>query len=266
MNQLSIPKFGTNKIATVLLKYNYKAKPGDILAGRIIGKEKTQNLVDVGLAKASFLPNTEISIRPKKKSTFLLDVGESGEFIILNYGLLQEKTMLSLRYLHYLRLWERFRQLDIKNMILSSYNMTSKRNGRVVNFDGLNLFVPNYHLPKYYKRKKEKVKYLPLKILEVQAKKIIVGSCKLAFLKKQSPSLTLGLVIDAYVIAIASFGIFLNVYGLKSLLHISEISAEKIERNKIKNLYKKGDKIKVKVIYINSSQGKIALSAKKLSS
>ena len=31
-----------------------------------------------------------------------------------------------------------------------------------------------------------------------------------------------------------------------------------------KNLYKKGDLIKVKVIYINSSQGKIAVSAKQV--
>ena len=158
MNQLSIPKFGTNKIATVLLKYNYKAKAGDILAGRIIGKEKTQNLVDVGLVKASFLTLHEISIKHNKKNTFLLEVGESGEFIILSYGFNPEKTMLSLRYLHYLRLWERFRQLDIKNMILSTYGITSKWGGKVVNFDGLNLFVPNSHLPKYYKRKKEKVK------------------------------------------------------------------------------------------------------------
>lgn len=266
MNQLSIPKFGTNKIATVLLKYNYKAKAGDILAGIIVGKEKTQNLVDVGLAKASFLPISELTIKEEKKNTLLLNVGESGEFILLDYGLNEEKILLSLRYLHYLRLWERFSQLDVKNMILSTYGITPKRGGKLVNFDGLKLFVPNFHLPKYYKRKKEKVKYLPIKVLEVQSKRIIICSCKLAFLKKQSPSLDLGLVIDAYVLSIRPFGIFLNIYGLKALLHISELSTQRIEKNRIKSLYKKGDKIKVKVIYIDSSQGRIALSAKQVSS
>jgi small subunit ribosomal protein S1 len=66
------------------------------------------------------------------------------------------------------------------------------------------------------------------------------------------------------VIGVKPFGIFLNIYGIKCLLHISEISNKKIEN--IMTLYKKGDKITVKVIYVNSSQGKIALSTKQVSS
>jgi ribosomal protein S1 len=43
-------------------------------------------------------------------------------------------------------------------------------------------------------------------------------------------------------------------------LHISELSNKK-GRN-IFNLYKKGDVIKIKIIYINTSEAKIALSKK----
>jgi len=262
MNQLFVPRFGVNKMASLLLKYNYKVKLGDILAGRVIGKEKTQNLIDLGLEKASFFPHQEFGVFRQKETSQALNVHEIGEFIVIDYNLFSQKTVVSFRYLHYLRVWERFRQLDVKNMILSSYQIQSYRSGKLVCFDDLTLFVPNAHLPKYYKRKKEKGNYLPLKILEVHSKKRIVASCKLAFLKKQSLSLHLGLVEDAYVLSIQVFGIFLNVYGIKCLLHISEISHQKIENKNIKAYYKKGDKIKVKVIYINSSQGKIAVSAK----
>ena len=71
-----------------------------------------------------------------------------------------------------------------------------------------------------------------------------------------------GLTQIGSVLAIKPFGIFLNIYGIKCLLHISEISNQKIEN--LMRLYRKGDRIKVKIIYVNSSQGKIAVSAKQV--
>lgn len=263
MNKLLTPKFGANKIAFVLLKYNYQVKTGDILAGTVVGIERTQILINLGLKQVAFLPKDEISINSILTPGERLAINEIGEFVILSYSSPTKKTIVSLRRLHYLRLWERFKQIDFKNMIIFTLVENYIRGGKIVVFDGLKVFVPNSHLPKYFRRKNTIEKFLAIKILEVKDKKHrIIGSSRLAFLKKQSPSLQIGLVQVGCVLAVKPFGIFLNIYGIKCLLHISEIANKKVDN--IFDLYKKGDQITVKVIYVNSSQGKIAVSARQV--
>ena len=265
MSKFLTPTFGANKIASVLQKYQYKVKIGDILAGTVIGIERTQTLINVGLKQAAFLPNTENFIEDNTKKGEILTTNERGEFVILCHDPLTNKTILSFRQLQYARLWERFKQIDFKNMILFTTVEKPILGGKVVNFDGLKVFVPNSHLPKYYRRKSIPFSKFPLKVLEVKDKRYqIIGSSRLAILKNQSPCLQVGLTQIGCVLAVKPFGIFLNIYGIKCLLHISEITNKKIEN--INKLYKKGDKLKIKVIYVNSSQGKIAVSAKRFES
>lgn len=261
MNKLLIPKYGKNKIANVLLKYNYQVKIGDILAGIVVGKERKEMLIDLGLKQTALLPNDEITINFNKEANQLLAMNTFGEFIIISYNLKTNLTIISLRRLHYLRLWERFKQIDFNNMILFTQLQKSIWGGKLVEFDKLNIFVPNFHLPKYFRRKYAVNKILAIKILEVKNKKYnIVGSSRLAIFKRQSPSLYLGLIQTCCILGIKPYGLFLNFYGLRCLLHISEISNKKIEN--INDSFKKGDKIDVKIIYINNSKGKIAVSMK----
>ena len=262
MSKILTPKYGANKIANVLLKYNYQVKNGDILAGTVIGIERNQTLIDMGLKQAAFLPNTEI-LNGQTENNKKLRINEIAEFLVLKHENLTNTTIISLSRLTSLRLWERFKQIDFKNMIIFANSEQSIWGGKLADFDGLKCFIPNSHLPKYYRRKTGLDNLLPMKILEVKDKRYqIISSSRLAFLKKQSPSLQVGLTQIGCVLAIKPFGIFLNIYGIKCLLHISEISNQKIEN--LTRLYKKGDRIKVKIIYVNSSQGKIAVSAKQV--
>ncbi len=261
MTQPLTPTFGSNKIASVLLKYNYQVKTGDILAGRIVGIEKTHVVINLGLKHVAFLPLNEIFLNFIKNPNEVLNINESGEFVILYYDPVTYKTIVSLKRLYYHRLWERFKQIDFKNIILFTKLKKTIWGGKLVSFDDLDIFLPNSHLPKYYRRNNTKDKFLIIKILEVKDKKHnIFGSSRLAFLKNQSPAFQVGMLQTGCVLAIKPFGIFINISGIKCLLHISEISNKKI--NDINQILKKGDQIKVRIIYINTSQGKIAVSLK----
>jgi len=259
MFKLLTPKFGDEKTTNLLVKYNYQLKTNDILAGTIVGLEKNQILVDVGLGQVAFLPIEETFVKTIQNINQILQKNRVGEFLILysKEGL----TILSMRRLSYIKLWERFKQIDFKNMILyTSYEKTIFR-AKVFNFEGLQIYTPNHHLPKFYRKIHKKEKQIEVKVLEVKEKKhTVVASTRLAILKKQNPSLTIGLIQTGCVLIVKPFGLFLNIYGIKCLLHISEISTQKI--GNISKLYKKGDQIKVKIIYINDRQGKIAVSAK----
>lgn len=71
-----------------------------------------------------------------------------------------------------------------------------------------------------------------------------------------------GEVYDAKVVSLQPYGAFVEFGGKSGLLHISEISYERVER--VEDVLKEGDSIKVKLIEIDERTGKFRLSAKAL--
>jgi len=72
-----------------------------------------------------------------------------------------------------------------------------------------------------------------------------------------------GQVIEAEVIRVTEFGAFVELEtGIEGLIHISELSEERVE--KASDVIKKGDKVKTMVMSVDKESKKIALSMKAL--
>ena len=71
-----------------------------------------------------------------------------------------------------------------------------------------------------------------------------------------------GDVYEAKVASIMPYGVFVDFMGKSGLLHISEISHTRIER--VEDVFKEGDPVKVKLIGVDSKTGKLRLSRKAL--
>ena len=71
-----------------------------------------------------------------------------------------------------------------------------------------------------------------------------------------------GMVVKGHVTKIANFGVFVELEpGLEGLLHISEISDQKVE--KPEDLVKVGQELEVKILRVDSDERKIGLSLKR---
>ena len=71
-----------------------------------------------------------------------------------------------------------------------------------------------------------------------------------------------GMVVKGHVTKIANFGVFVELEpGLEGLLHISEISDQKVE--KPEDLVKVGQEVEVKILRVDSDERKIGLSLKR---
>ncbi len=71
-----------------------------------------------------------------------------------------------------------------------------------------------------------------------------------------------GMVVKGHVTKIANFGVFVELEpGLEGLLHISEISDQKVE--KPEDLVKVGQEVDVKILRVDSDERKIGLSLKR---
>jgi small subunit ribosomal protein S1 len=79
--------------------------------------------------------------------------------------------------------------------------------------------------------------------------------------KKIEERLPVGTVVEAEVVRVTEFGAFVELEtGIEGLVHISELSEERVER--AADIVKKGDKPKVMVISMDKENKKIALSMK----
>lgn len=253
--------FEFNKFAFLLSKYDYKVKQNDILAGVIIGLEPNYALIDIGLKQIAFLPLEEIYIHSVKSPNKILKLNLIGEFLILLIQNKNKKLIISLKQLHSLYLWERIKQINFTTSIIYTRIEQSLGRGKILNFNGLKLFALNLHIPKHYRRKKDHNVFLPVKFIELKDF-IHTGhvNARLALFNKLSSLIYLNQTYCGNIIAVKKFGIFINIFGLQCLLHISEIS-----RQKIKNLiflYYPGQEVKVKILYKDLEQGKISLTLK----
>ena len=71
-----------------------------------------------------------------------------------------------------------------------------------------------------------------------------------------------GDVYDSIVRTIMPYGVFVDFRGKSGLLHISEISYERVER--VEDVFSEGDEVQVKLIDIDERTGKLRLSRKAL--
>lgn len=256
-------------LATSLSKYNYALKTKDILAGQLIGLERKHSLIHIGLERSAILSSQRISLQTPQYPHQIFSIDDTGQFLVNFFQNFNHKILCSILDLSSSLRWERFKQLDLTNIIfygsIKTDSLMESKKGKIYHYDDLSFFTPNLHLAKYYKRQKQNFSLLPLKVLEVKSFKnsyIVITSSRLAILEKQSVSLKLNEIYLSCVLNIKPFGIFVSINGIKCLLHISEIKNERIEN--IYSLYNIGDQIKVKIIYINTEQGKIAVSAKQV--
>lgn len=74
-----------------------------------------------------------------------------------------------------------------------------------------------------------------------------------------------GDVVEGKIVSIMNYGIFIEIEkGIEGLIHISEISWTKNVKN-LQDIYKVGDNLSSKVLYIDADQQKISLGIKQLS-
>ena len=153
--------------------------------------------------------------------------------------------------------------MDFRRSIIYAKIIKSVSRGKILSFNKLNLFVLNSNIPKYYRRKKFRNLLMPFKFLEVKDDSHIVHmNCKLAIFRKLTHQLETGVIYLSTIVSTKTFGIFINILGVQCLLHISEISKDRISN--INTLYQKGEQIKVKIIYKDIEEGRILGTIKRI--
>jgi len=130
--------------------------------------------------------------------------------------------------------------------------------------EGLRAFLPGSHIMGSGGASEAMVgKKIPLKFLEVNqgANKLVVSNRR-AVIEHSMSAIKRGDVYDGTVTAVKPYGAFVEIMGMSGLLHISQISYDRVEN--LEATLAAGMSIKCMVIDHDKAAGRIALSTKTL--
>ncbi len=244
---------------------------GDIVKGTVIQVANEEVSVNLGYKSDGIIEKGEISNDPKIKASDIFKPGDEIEVFIIRVNDSDGNVLLSTKRIENQKgIKEIEKAFEEKTQIKGKLTEVVK-GGMIANINGIRAFVPSSQLSNKYVENLNKLlgKEYNFNVIEFtkgRRGKIVVGRKELAEIevnnqkKELFSKISVGQEIKGTVNRITDFGAFINLGGIDGLVHISEMSWERI--NKPQDLLKVGQIVDVIVLDINEEKGKISLSLK----
>lgn len=245
---------------------------GEVITGKVLSVRKHEVLIDLGAQGVGYVPRREVGF------SRALSEGDEVTASVVDPELDNGFSLLSLRKAAKDRGWEEVAaKLEAGDIIeVSPYD--ANRGGLLVEYEGVRGFLPvsqlsAEHYPRVGSSDKDEIlqrlnslvgQTLKVRILDSDRK-----ANKLIFSEKEAikdglatrfAQLKVGDKVTGVVTGVVDFGVFVNVEGIEGLVHISEISWERV--NNPSDYVKVGQTIEAKIISIDKDR--LSLSIKQL--
>ena len=245
---------------------------GEMVTGTVLSLRKHEVLIDLGAQGVGYVPRREVGFSRSLKE------GDEVTASVVDAELDNGYSLLSLRKAAKDRGWEEVTAKMESGEIIDVSPYDANRGGLLVEFEGGRGFLPvsqlsAEHYPRVGSNDKDEIlqrlnglvnKTLKVRILDSDRK-----ANKLIFSEKEAvkeglaerfEKLKVGDVVSGVVTGVVDFGVFVNVEGIEGLVHISEISWERV--NNPSDYVKVGQTIEAKIISIDKDR--LSLSIKQL--
>ncbi len=246
---------------------------GEITTGTVLSVRKHEVLIDLGAQGVGFVPRREVGFSRN------LNEGDEVTASVVDSELENGYSLLSLRKAAKDRGWDEIVKYMENGETIEVSPYDANRGGLLVEFEGVRGFLPvsqlsAEHYPRVGSSDKDEIlqrlnaltgKSMQVRILDADKK-----ANKLIFSEKEAvkeglverfESLSIGDTVKGVVTGVVDFGVFVNVDGIEGLIHISEISWERV--NNPSDYIKSGESIEAKIISIDKDR--LSLSIKQLS-
>ena len=245
---------------------------GEVVTGKVLSLKKHEVLIDLGAQGVGFVPRREVGFSRN------ISEGDEVSASVVDTELENGMSLLSLRKAVKDRGWEEVSARLESGEVIDIQPYDANRGGLLVEYEGVRGFLPvsqlsAEHYPRVGSSDKDEIlqrlnnligKTMKVRILDADRK-----SNKLIFSEKEAvkdglaerfEKLAVGDQVEGVVTGVVDFGVFVNVEGIEGLVHISEISWERV--NNPSDYVKTGQTIKAKIIAIDKDR--LSLSMKQL--
>jgi small subunit ribosomal protein S1 len=244
---------------------DYAFNRNDVVKGTVVQYDKGGCIVDIGAKASAFLPLQEAALVQEDGSDIenYINIDEERNFQIISDEDENGQLTVSIRRIQYKEAWEKVLAKQDTDEAFDAKCVSVNRGGAIFLVEGLRAFLPGSHLTGRLPDEDLIGQTLPLKFLEVnQEDNKLVVSNRRAVVEAQMEDLSRGDVIEGIVKALKPYGAFVEVGGMSGLLHISQISMDRI--SDLERVLQPGQKIKCMIIDHDKANGRIALSTKTL--
>ncbi|HUY85217.1 MAG TPA: S1 RNA-binding domain-containing protein [Candidatus Dormibacteraeota bacterium] len=245
---------------------------GDTVEGSVLAVKKNEVWVDLGARGVGIVMRREIGYGQK------LEEGQTVTVSVIDPELDEGYALLSMKRAVKDRGWDELQRIHEANEIVEVAPYDANRGGLLVELEGIRGFLPVSqlaagHYPRVSGADKDEIlqklhalanKPLRVRVLDVSRK-----DNKLIFSEKEAvkddmqarfKELKVGDIVEGVVTGVIDFGAFVNVEGIEGLVHISEISWERVDSPR--NYVKVGETVKAKIIGIDKDR--LSLSIKQM--
>mmetsp|Transcript_12552 Transcript_12552/g.18297 ORF Transcript_12552/g.18297 Transcript_12552/m.18297 type:complete len:396 (-) Transcript_12552:88-1275(-) len=257
--------FNYDDFAAAVAETDYSFNRNDVVKGSIVQYDNGGCIVDIGAKASAFLPTQESSLFIEQGQTIesTVEIDAEMEFQIISEEDENGQLLVSVRRIQYRQAWEKVNAQQTDDEVFEAKVVAVNRGGAICLVEGLRAFLPGSHLTGQLPTEDLIGQTLPLKFLEVnQEDNKLVVSNRRAVVEQQMSDLSRGDIIGGLVKALKPYGAFVEVGGMSGLLHISQISYDRIED--LEKVLQPGQQVKCMIIDHDKVNGRIALSTKTL--
>lgn len=249
-----------------------RVKTGDVVEGKVATVKKNEIWVDLGAQGMGIVSKREIGYAQKYNE------GDEVSVSVIESEIDEGYSILSLKRVSKDKGWDELEKIAKEGLVIEIVPYDANRGGLLVECEGIRGFLPVSqlaagHYPRVTGADKDEIltklnalvnKSIKVRILDISRK-----DNKLIFSEKEAikdhmqdafSKLKVGDEVEGEITGVIDFGAFVNVDGIEGLIHISEISWERVEDPK--KYIKVGEKVKAKIIAIDKDR--LSLSMKQM--
>lgn len=245
---------------------------GETITGKVLSIKKHEILIDLGARGVGVVPRREVSFARN------LSEGDEVTASVIESEMADGSVLLSLRKAAKEKGWDEIQTRLDNAEIIEIVPFDANRGGLLAEYEGIRGFLPvsqlsAEHYPRVGSADKDEILQRlnalvnnPMKVRILDANR---KDNKLIFSEKEAvkdglaerfAELNVGDTVKGVVTGVVDFGAFVNVDGVEGLIHISEISWERV--NNPADYVKVGDTVEAKIIAIDKER--LSLSIKQL--
>lgn len=245
---------------------------GDVVDVTVLAPAKDHIMVDVAGIATGIIPEKEFSATGAK-----VKAGEVVRAYVMSSENANGYVILSMKRAEKERLWNMLEQRNTAGEMIPVKIVQANKGGLVAEYGNMQGFIPVSQLSfKNYPRVDGDRSKIQSKLAELIGQTITVKiisydkpTNKIVFsekaagdadLEEKAKSYVVGQKVTGKVTGIVDFGLFVNIGDIEGLVHISQVSWQRI--NNLKDHFQVGQEIEAEVV--SADGGRVSLSIKKL--
>lgn len=247
--------------AKALEKHDYQFQKGQVVHGKVFQVDSNGAYVDIGGKASAFIPRDEACLRTIEDLSEVLPLNEELEFLIIREQDAEGQVTLSRRQLEINKIWARLAQMQENTQTVQVQVINVNKGGVTVDIQGLRGFIPRSHLQERNNLESLKGQNLTAGFLQVdRSNNKLILSQRVATRAANFSMLELGQLVEGKITGIKPFGVFVDVEGMSTLLHIKQVSQKFIDN--LEKVFQVGQSIKAVILDLDEGKNRIALSTR----